>query len=214
MRAETISPFDSLSPRDGVCVADGYGVKIFVRYRRLVVCDGIGHHRRERVFARATAGIKRVVVLGHEGFVTLEALRWMADVDIAFVHVDRDGKLIGASCTSRGWSARCAARRSATPSSARIGRVGNRQGRRASMARILTVAPEQAKGLRRLAMWLARRRYGYVPGITQVLLPDLRVATAIARLYKHLHMRPSSPLTRMQREMLATVVNGAVGGAP
>ncbi|HEV8572053.1 MAG TPA: hypothetical protein VGR49_03245 [Actinomycetota bacterium] len=82
------------------------------------------------------------------------------------------------------------------------------------MARILTVAPEKAKGLRRLAVWLVRRRYGYVPGIAQVLLPDLRAAMAVGRLYNHLHMRPSSPLTRVQREMLATVVNGAIGGAP
>jgi hypothetical protein len=37
---------------------------------------------------------------------------------------------------------------------------------------------------------------------------------AVGRLYNHLHMRPSSPLTRVQREMLATVVNGAIGGAP
>lgn len=82
------------------------------------------------------------------------------------------------------------------------------------MARILTVTRQKAKGLRRLALWLERRQYGYVPGITQVLLPDLRVAMAVGRLYKHLHMRPSSPLTRLQREMLATVVNGAIGGAP
>lgn len=82
------------------------------------------------------------------------------------------------------------------------------------MARILTVAPEEAKGLRRLAVWLERRRYGYVPGITQVLLPDLRAAMAVGRLYKHLHMRPSSPLTRVQREMLATVVKAPSAALP
>ncbi len=82
------------------------------------------------------------------------------------------------------------------------------------MARILTVPPEEARGLRRLATWLVRRRYAYVPGIIQVLLPNLRVATAVGRLYQHLHLRPSSRLSRVQREMLAVVVNGAVGGAP
>lgn len=91
------SPFDSLSPKAGVCVADGYGIKVYVSRRHLVVSDGIGRHRRERRFARATAGIKRVVVLGHEGFVSLEALRWMADLGIGFIQIDRDGKLIAAS---------------------------------------------------------------------------------------------------------------------
>ena len=39
--------------------------------------DGIGRHRRERVFAKALAPIKRLVVIGHEGAMTLEALRWL-----------------------------------------------------------------------------------------------------------------------------------------
>jgi hypothetical protein len=33
-------------------------------------------------------------------------------------------------------------------------------------------------------------------------------------VYNYLHMRKSSPLTRLQRELLATVLNGLVGGAP
>jgi CRISPR-associated endonuclease Cas1 len=97
MRDETIALFRDLSPKAGVCVASGYGIRIFVRRRHLVIEDGIGRLRRERTLARATAGIKRLVVIGHEGFVTLEALRWMADLSIAFIHLDRDGKVLGAS---------------------------------------------------------------------------------------------------------------------
>ena len=82
------------------------------------------------------------------------------------------------------------------------------------MARIKMVSPEEARGLRRLAARLSKRDYGYVPGITQVMLPDLRVAFGLGRIYNRLHLRRSSPLTRLQREMLATVVNGKVGGAP
>jgi hypothetical protein len=82
------------------------------------------------------------------------------------------------------------------------------------MARIETVAPGEARGLRRLVLRLSKRNYGYVPGITQVVLPDLRVAFGTGVIYNHLHLRRSSPLTRLQREMLATVVNGKVGGAP
>lgn len=82
-------------------------------------------------------------------------------------------------------------------------------------ARIMTMSPEAARGLRRLMIRMARRQYGGVlPGFAQVLLPDLRIARPVVSLYNHLHLRKSSPLTRLQREMLATVVNGTIGGAP
>src|SRR6266545_5173137 len=82
----------------------------------------------------------------------------------------------------------------------------------ASMARIPMLDVERATGLRRALLWVARRRYGYVPGVTRVLGVDLTVGRAASRLYEYLHLRRSSPLTRLQREMLATVVNGIIGG--
>ena len=83
------------------------------------------------------------------------------------------------------------------------------------MANITTVAPEQARGLRRLFFRWVRGRYGgVVPGVFQVLGVDLSVASMAGALYQYLHLRRSSPLSRLQREMLATVVNGKVGGAP
>jgi hypothetical protein len=82
------------------------------------------------------------------------------------------------------------------------------------MARIKTVPAKHARGLRRLALWLDKRRYGQPLGITQVMLPDLWVGMAAGRIYQRLHLRKGSPLTRLQREMLATVVNGKIGGAP
>ena len=50
--------------------------------------------RREGLLSRATAKLKRVVVLGHTGLITLEALRWIHDVGAAFVHIDADGTVI------------------------------------------------------------------------------------------------------------------------
>ena len=83
------------------------------------------------------------------------------------------------------------------------------------MARILTTAPERTRGLRKLLIWVNKRQYGgVVPGIFKVLSPDLNVALPTVWIYNYLHMRKSSPLTRLQREMLATVVNGLIGGAP
>jgi hypothetical protein len=83
------------------------------------------------------------------------------------------------------------------------------------MTNILTIAPEAARGVRKLFFGIVRRQYGgIVPGIFQLLAVDLKVAQPVGALYKHLHLRKDSPLSRLQREMLATVVNGKVGGAP
>ena len=82
------------------------------------------------------------------------------------------------------------------------------------MARIKTVVPERARGVRKFALWLDKRAYGQPLGITQVVLPDLQIAISIGWLYRRLHLRKRSSLSRLQREMLATVVNGKVGGAP
>ena len=83
------------------------------------------------------------------------------------------------------------------------------------MTRILTVDPEQARGVRKLFVWVNKRQYGgVVPGILKILAHDLNLGIPAGWLYNHLHMRKSSPLSRLQREMLATVANGLIGGAP
>jgi hypothetical protein len=81
------------------------------------------------------------------------------------------------------------------------------------MSRILSVDEHNASGIRRLILWQAKRQYGIVPGIFRLVLPILRVGIPLSRLYDYLHLRKNSPMSRLQREMLATVVNGAVGGA-
>src|SRR5436189_5847925 len=88
------------APRDGIVVASGYGLKIYVNRGHLVIHDGILDERQTRRFNRATSKLKRVVVIGHTGFVTLEALRWIRDVGAAFVQVGAD-KLISISAPAR-----------------------------------------------------------------------------------------------------------------
>lgn len=83
------------------------------------------------------------------------------------------------------------------------------------MPNIMTIVPEQVRGIRKLFFRWVRGKYGgVVPGIFQVLAVDLRVAWPVGSLYNYLHLRKSSSLNRLQREMVATVVNGKVGGAP
>lgn len=83
------------------------------------------------------------------------------------------------------------------------------------MANIKTIVPEEAGGIRKLFFKWVRGKYGgIVPGIFQVLAVNLRVARPTGSLYEYLHLRKSSPMSRLQREMLATVINGKIGGAP
>ena len=77
------------------------------------------------------------------------------------------------------------------------------------MAAIMTIVPERARGIKKAFFRFVARQYGgVVPGVFQVLAVDLRVARPTGSLYSYLHLRKSSPITRLQREMLATVVNG------
>jgi hypothetical protein len=94
-------------------------------------------------------------------------------------------------------------------------RAGAKPGQKEDrMTRIKTASEEQARGIRKIALRFAKRRYGYVPGIAKIALVDLAVARRMGAVYNYLHLRRSSPLTRLQREMLAVVVNGHVNGAP
>jgi hypothetical protein len=61
----------------GVCIADGFGVKVTVERGALNVEDGIGEHRRTRRYDRATHGLRRLLVINaYGGFVSWDALRW------------------------------------------------------------------------------------------------------------------------------------------
>lgn len=87
--------------RDGTLVLDGYGIHVSVERRHLVVSDGVGRQRRSARFARATSQLERLVILGHSGYITLEALRWLSDVGASFTQVDLDGRVLVATGTRR-----------------------------------------------------------------------------------------------------------------
>jgi CRISPR-associated endonuclease Cas1 len=76
------------------CVADGYGITLTVNRGHLVVHDGIGSHRRTRCYPRIERDLRRIVILGHTGHVSLEAMRWCTERGIAVVQLDADNKII------------------------------------------------------------------------------------------------------------------------
>src|SRR5207302_1916631 len=88
MRREIIH-FPDMWPEEktasrGNVVISGYGVGISVWRGRLLIEDGVGRERRRFMVHRATGGLKRLVVLGHTGSISLDALRWLKDVGAGF----------------------------------------------------------------------------------------------------------------------------------
>ena len=85
---------NSLAPKTGVLTLLGYGIQVHVDRGHLVLEDGIGPQRRHFRFPRVGHGLRRLVMIGSDGFVSLAALRWLADQDAAFVMLDRDGTVL------------------------------------------------------------------------------------------------------------------------
>jgi hypothetical protein len=56
--------------------------------------DGIGPERRRIRLARIGHRLKRLVCLSEDGFATLAALKWIADVGASFVMLNRTGKVL------------------------------------------------------------------------------------------------------------------------
>jgi len=94
---ETQRTLHDLYARDAtntaVAVASGYGVTVAVERGQLVVADGIGKHRRQRRYPRAGRTLRRLVVAG-SGAVTLDALRWCADLGVSLVTIDPAGRVL------------------------------------------------------------------------------------------------------------------------
>jgi len=87
-------PRNSLTPRHGVVTLFGYGITVQVDRGHLVVKDGIGADRREARLPRVGHSIRRLVVIGSDGFVSLAALRWLADQGASFAMLERDGSVL------------------------------------------------------------------------------------------------------------------------
>ena len=85
---------NSLVPRHGVLTLFGYGIQVRVDRGHLLIEDGIGTDRRRSRFSRVGHGLKRLVVIGSDGMVSLSALRWIADQNASFVMLERDGRVL------------------------------------------------------------------------------------------------------------------------
>ncbi len=83
--------------RNGIIMLGGYGIRVSIDRRHLLLADGVGRQRREGRFAKAPSRIKRLLVMAETGFVSFEALRWLRDIKAAFIHLDHDASIVTAS---------------------------------------------------------------------------------------------------------------------
>src|SRR5229473_3619734 len=106
MVSQSIEMTPASLPRHGVLTLFGYGIKVRVDRGHLLIEDGIGTDRRRVRLPRVGHGLRRLVVIGADGMVTLAALRWLADQDAAFVMLDRGGSVLATTGPVRPSTAR------------------------------------------------------------------------------------------------------------
>jgi CRISPR-associated endonuclease Cas1 len=84
----------NIVPHHGVVTLFGFGIQVSVDRGHLLVNDGIGADRRRFRFPRVGHRLKRLVVIGSDGMISLAALRWITDQNASFVFLERDGSVL------------------------------------------------------------------------------------------------------------------------
>jgi CRISPR-associated endonuclease Cas1 len=97
---------NSLTFRHGVLTLFGYAISVSVERGHLTIKDGIGADRVQVRLPRVGHGLRRLVIIGSDGFISLAALRWLADQDAAFVMLERDGSVLATTGPVRSSDAR------------------------------------------------------------------------------------------------------------
>ena len=89
--------YNPITPQNGIFVLSGFGINVRVERGHLLAEGGLGLDRESARLARVGHGLKRLVVIGSDGNVSLAALRWLADQDACFSMLNRDGTVL---CTT------------------------------------------------------------------------------------------------------------------
>lgn len=86
----TLDPGQWKTPDSQVIIVDGQDVSLTVRHDRLEIVDGTRETPRIRRLPRIPRQAERIMILGHHGYVTLDALRWLAGAGIGVTHMAED----------------------------------------------------------------------------------------------------------------------------
>jgi CRISPR-associated endonuclease Cas1 len=171
-----------------VCVVEGYGVRVSVSGGRLHVADGFGRKRRERTYSRSGHGLARLVVLGHVGYVTLEAHRWLSDLGIAYLQLDSDGRLLTTSVTADGDARlrRAQALAGSSPIGLEIARflLGEKLAGQRTLLRELTQRPKLLGAFDDAVGWLAEAR-----DLNELVMAERDAALAYWSSWRELEFR-------------------------
>jgi CRISPR-associated endonuclease Cas1 len=94
VRSDNPAQVQLLRPHHGVITLRGYGSSATVDRGHLILRDSIAGARYKVRLARIGHELRRLVIIGSDGFVSLAALRWLADQKAAFVMLERDGSVL------------------------------------------------------------------------------------------------------------------------
>src|SRR5215471_19096091 len=92
--AQLASTRKSPISKSGVLTLTGFGIKVRMQSGHLEIEDGVGMERRKMRFARVGHKLRRLVLIGSDGFITLAVIHWLAAQNVAFVMLERNGKVI------------------------------------------------------------------------------------------------------------------------
>src|SRR4051812_165996 len=90
-------PSRSRVDRTGVLTLFGYGINVRVDRGHLVATEANGADSRTFRFPRVGHNLRRLVIVGSDGSVSLAALRWLADQNASFVMLERNGSVLFAT---------------------------------------------------------------------------------------------------------------------
>jgi len=86
-------PHKSTVGKTGVVTVAGFGIRIKMQAGHLHLEHGVAADRHYVRLPRVGHGLKRLVCIGSDGFVSLSALKWLAAQDASFVLLERNGKV-------------------------------------------------------------------------------------------------------------------------
>jgi CRISPR-associated endonuclease Cas1 len=206
-----------LTPRHGVVTLYGHGVAVYVNRGHLVLKDGIGDVRREARLARVGHGLRRLILIGSDGFVSLAALRWLADQDAAFVLLERDGSVLATTGPVRPTDARLRRAQSLASTNGMaleiskelirkklegqelIAREKLNDSRAAQLISEHRAAIDDAKTIETLRLWESRAAYEYWSGWRNIRITfPKRDLARVPQHWQHFGARVS-PLTGSPR---------------
>lgn len=91
---EDILPPALSIPVSGVITLAGFGSRINVSYNHLIVYSGKGGEEEFTASVSRIAGLKRLVMVGRRGSVSLQALGWLHDTGAEFVVLDHADQML------------------------------------------------------------------------------------------------------------------------